>query len=87
MFYPRCFRGLLRISDLIFSLSQEVKTNKALASLKYSVRRRILVGRCGAPKIYEPFWRGSKQRLINITNSRLGLSVILSRFEIAGAHR
>ena len=34
MFYPRCFRGLLRISDLIFSLSQEVKTNKALAVVK-----------------------------------------------------
>lgn len=34
MFYPRCFRGLLRISDLIFSLSQEVKTDKALAVVK-----------------------------------------------------
>ena len=34
MFYPRCFRGLLRISDLIFRLSQEVKTNKALAVVK-----------------------------------------------------
>ena len=34
MFYPLCFRGLLRISDLIFSLLQEVKTNKALAVAK-----------------------------------------------------
>jgi len=34
MFYPRCFRGALRISDLIFSLSQEVKTNKALTVVK-----------------------------------------------------
>ena len=34
MFYPRCFRGLLRISDLIFRLSQEVKTNEALAVVK-----------------------------------------------------
>ena len=87
MFYLRCFRNALRISDLIFSLLQEVKTNKALALLKCSARRRILVGRCGVPKIYEPFWRGSKQRLINMMNSRLGLSVILSRFEIAEAHR
>ena len=34
MVYPRCFRGLLRISDLIFSLLQEVKTNKALVVVK-----------------------------------------------------
>ncbi len=34
MFYPRCFQGLLRISDLIFSLLQEVKTNKALVVVK-----------------------------------------------------
>ena len=34
MFYPRCFRGAPRISDLIFSLLQEVKTNKALAVAK-----------------------------------------------------
>ena len=34
MFYPRCFRGAPRISDLIFSLLQEVKTNKALAVVK-----------------------------------------------------
>ena len=87
MFYPRCFRGAPRISDLIFSLSQEVKTNKALAVVKMLRKAMHLSGTCGVPKIYEPFWRGSKQRLINMTNSGLSLSVILSRFEIAGAHR
>ena len=34
MFYPCCFRGAPRISDLIFSLLQEVKTNKALVVVK-----------------------------------------------------
>ena len=34
MFYPRCFRGLLRISNLTFGSLQEVKTNKALAVVK-----------------------------------------------------
>ena len=87
MFYPRCFRGLLRISDLIFSLLQEVKTNKALTVVKMLRKATHLSGTLRCTKDLRAVLARLKQHLINMTNSGLGLSVILSRFEIAGAHR
>ena len=80
MFYPRCFRGLLRISDLIFSLLQEVKTNKALVVVKMLRKathlsgalrstkdlRAVLARLETAPHQYDEFEARSKRYFIAI---------------------
>ena len=87
MFYSRCFRGLLRISDLIFGSLQEAKTNKALAVVKMLRKATHLSGTLRCTKDLRAVLARLETAPHQYDKCRLGLSVILSRFEIAGAHR
>ncbi|MFC2529203.1 MAG: hypothetical protein ACFNVQ_09040, partial [Campylobacter sp.] len=80
-------RGAPRISDLIFSLLQEVKTNKALAVAKMLRKAMHLGGMLRCTKDLRAVLARLETAPHQYDKCRLGLSVILSRFEIAGAHR
>ena len=80
MFYLRCFRNALRISDLIFSLCRKSKPNKALAVVKMLRKathlsgalrstkdlRAVLARLETAPHQYDEFEARSKRYFIAI---------------------